>query len=69
MSPSIDRIVLAFAGSVVLASVALGVLVSPWFLALTGFVGVNLLQSAFTGFCPLAIALKRLGVPAGAAFD
>lgn len=69
MPDSLDRIVLAFAGAVVVASLALGHMVSPWFLALTGFVGLNLLQSAFTGFCPLAIVLKRLGVPAGAAFD
>ena len=69
MPNSIDRIVLAFAGTVVLASLALGLSVNPWFFALTGFVGLNLLQSAFTGFCPLAIVLKRLGVRAGAAFD
>ena len=65
---SIDRIVLAFAGSVVLLSVALALLVSPWWLALTAFVGANLLQSAFTGFCPLALVLKRLGVRPGRAF-
>lgn len=65
---SIDRVVLAFAGSVVLLSVALALLVSPWWLALTAFVGANLLQSAFTGFCPLALVLKRLGVQPGHAF-
>jgi hypothetical protein len=69
MPDSIDRIVLAFAGTVVLASLALGLTVSPWFFALTAFVGLNLLQSAFTGFCPLAVMLKRLGVRAGAAFE
>lgn len=69
MPNTLDRIVLAFAGTVVLASIALALTVSPWFLALTAFVGLNLLQSAFTGFCPLAIVLKRLGVRPGAAFD
>ena len=65
---TIDRIVLAFAGSVVLLSLALGLLVSPWWFLLTGFMGANLLQSAFTGFCPLAIVLRRLGRQPGAAF-
>ncbi|TVQ38997.1 MAG: DUF2892 domain-containing protein [Geminicoccaceae bacterium] len=65
---AIDRVVMAFAGCVVLASVALGLLVSPWWFALAGFVGANLLQAAFTGFCPLAIVLKRLGFAPGAAF-
>jgi Protein of unknown function (DUF2892) len=66
---TIDRIVLAFAGTMVLLSLAFGLLVSPWWFLLTGFVGLNLLQSAFTGFCPLAIVLKRLGRPTGAAFS
>lgn len=65
---SIDRIVMAFAGTVVLVSVLLAVYVSPNFLWLTGFVGANLLQSSFTGFCPLAIVLKKLGVQPGKAF-
>lgn len=65
---SIDRIVLAFAGSVVLVSIALTLLFSPWWLLLTGFVGLNLLQSSFTGFCPLAMMLKAVGVKPGAAF-
>ena len=65
---TIDRIVLAFAGSVVLLSLALGLLVSPWWFLLTGFVGANLLQAAFTGFCPLVIVLRRLGREPGAAF-
>jgi hypothetical protein len=65
---TIDRLVLAFAGFVVLASVGLGLWLSPWWFALTAFVGANLLQSAFTGFCPLAIILQRLGVKAGPAF-
>lgn len=65
---NIDRFVLAFAGSVVLISVVLAQTVSPWWLLLTAFVGVNLLQSSFTGFCPLAIILKKLGFAPGQAF-
>ena len=65
---SIDRIVMAFAGSVVLLSLALAAYHSPNWLWLTAFVGANLLQSAFTGFCPLAIVLKRLGLRPGQAF-
>lgn len=65
---TLDRIVLAFAGFMVLATVGLGLLVSPWWFAFTAFVGANLMQSAFTGFCPLVLILKRLGVKAGAAF-
>lgn len=65
---TIDRLVLAFAGSMVLLSLALGLLVSPYWFLLTGFVGLNLLQSAFTGFCPLAILLKKMGLTPGAAF-
>jgi hypothetical protein len=60
---TVDRIVHAFAGTMVLVSVALTLLVSPWFLALTTFVGLNLLQTAFTRFCPLAAILRRAGVP------
>ena len=65
---NIDRFVLAFAGTVVLASLALATWVNPWWLMLTAFVGLNMLQAAFTGFCPLAIILRKLGLPAGAAF-
>lgn len=65
---TIDRIVLAFAGTVVLLGLLLGVLVNSWWFLLTAFVGLNLLQSAFTGFCPLARILKSLGMKPGAAF-
>lgn len=65
---TIDRMVMAFAGSMILISLMLGHFVHPGWLLLTGFVGLNLLQAAFTGFCPLAIALKRFGVAPGAAF-
>ena len=66
---SIDRVVFAFAGVVILVSLLLGHYVSAYWLLLTGFVGLNLLQSAFTGFCPLAIILKKFGVQPGCAFD
>jgi hypothetical protein len=65
---TIDRIVIAFAGTVVLLALLLGVLVNAWWLLLAAFVGANLLQSAFTGFCPLARILKRMGLKPGAAF-
>lgn len=65
---NLDRAILAFAGAMVLASLALGHFVSPWWLLLTAFVGLNLLQSAFTGFCPAAIVFRRLGVKPGCAF-
>ncbi len=65
---NIDRIVLAFAGSVVLLSLLLSQLVSPWWLLLTAFVGANLLQSSFTGFCPLAMMLRKFGGKPGCAF-
>ena len=51
------------AGGMVLLSVALGHFVSPWFFLLTVFVGLNLAQSAFSGWCPLMTILRRLGVP------
>ena len=65
---SIDRIVLAFAGVMILLSLLLGVYASPYWFWLTAFVGANLFQSAFTGFCPLALILKKVGVRPGAAF-
>ncbi|SFK77308.1 YgaP family membrane protein [Methylocapsa palsarum] len=66
---SIDRVVLAFAGTMILLSLALAHWHGSGWLLLTGFVGVNLLQAAFTGFCPLATVLKRLGYRPGCAFD
>lgn len=65
---NIDRAVMAFAGFVVLLSVALAHFVSPWWLLLTAFVGLNLLQASFTGFCPLAMILKKAGFATGQAF-
>ena len=65
---TIDRAVLAFAGAMVLISVGLSQLHHPAWLWLTAFVGANLFQSAFTGFCPLAKILKAAGIRAGEAF-
>lgn len=65
---SIDRIVLAFAGFMVVASLLLAYWLSPYWLLLAGFVGLNLFQAAFTGICPLAMLLKKLGYQPGAAF-
>lgn len=65
---TIDRMVLAMAGVIVLLSVLLAVYHNINWLWLTGFVGLNLLQSAFTGFCPAAIIFKKLGFQAGGAF-
>ncbi|MDF2232605.1 DUF2892 domain-containing protein [Albimonas sp. CAU 1670] len=65
---TLDRYMLAFAGFMVLLSVALTQLVSPHFMWLTVFVGANLFQSAFTGFCPAAIVMRRLGAKPGPAF-
>ena len=70
---SIERIVMAFAGIMIMLTLALGTEGSPifhstnwhWF---TSFIGFNLLQSSFTGFCPLAIILKKVGKQPGLAF-
>jgi hypothetical protein len=66
---SIDRWVMRFAGTMILASLLLAHFVSGNWLWLTAFVGANLLQSSFTGFCPLAIVLKRVGIKPGNAFS
>ena len=62
---NIDRAVLALAGGILLVSLALAWLVSPYWLVLTGFVGANMFQAAFTGFCPAAIVFRRLGLKEG----
>ena len=66
---SIDRIVMAFAGTVILLSLVLSQLHNVNWLWLAAFVGANLLQSAFTGFCPLAMILKAIGAKPGQAFN
>lgn len=65
---TIDRAVLLFAGFMILVSLGLAWAFSPWWLLLAAFVGLNLMQASLTGFCPLAIILKKLGVKPGAAF-
>ena len=65
---NIDRAVIAFAGMMILASLALAWFASPYWLLLTAFVGLNLMQSAFTGFCPAAMIFGKLGLRQGSAF-
>lgn len=65
---NVDRAVLAFAGMIILVSLLLGWYVSPYWLWLTAFAGFNMLQSAFTGFCPAAMVFRKLGLKAGGAF-
>ena len=65
---TIDRLVFAIAGSFILISLALAYLWSPYWLWFTAFVGANMLQAAFTGFCPMARILKALGRKPGPAF-
>jgi hypothetical protein len=65
---SIDRAVMAFAGTVVIVSLLFSQIHSPYWLWLTAFVGANLLQASFTGFCPLAKFLKAMGLRPGEAF-
>ena len=65
---TLDRAVFVFAGIVVLAGLALAHFVSPWWALLSAFAGLNMIQAAFTGFCPAALLFKRLGVRPGAAF-
>ncbi|MDF1608043.1 DUF2892 domain-containing protein [Hoeflea sp. YIM 152468] len=66
---ALDRTILAFAGVMVLLSVALGYFVSPYWHLLTVFVSLNMIQSSFTGFCPAAMLFKKFGVKPGCAFD
>lgn len=65
---NLDRAVLTFAGVMILTSAALVYFVSPWWLLLTAFVGLNLLQASVTGFCPAAIVFRKLGIASGCAF-
>jgi hypothetical protein len=65
---TVERYIRIFAGLFIMVSLALGlegspVFVSPWALAFTAFVGVNLFQFGFTNFCPMSIILRKLGVP------
>ena len=65
---NVDRLVFAIAGSFILISLTLSQLHSIYWLGFTAFVGLNLFQAAFTGFCPLAKILKAFSQPAGCAF-
>lgn len=65
---TIDRVVFAVAGVLVLFGLLMSLASSPWWLVLPAFIGANMLQAAFSGFCPLARILKRFGVKPGAAF-
>ena len=65
---TLDRLVLAFAGFMILVSVVLTLWVSPYFAWFTVFIGANMLQSAFTGFCPAAVIFRKLGFKPGPAF-
>ena len=66
---NIDLTILAFAGSMILISLLLSQVHSIYWLWFTAFVGANLLQSSFTGFCPLVKILKPLGLRPGKAFE
>jgi hypothetical protein len=65
---NLDRAVMLFDSIVTLASVVLTVALSHWWLLLTTFIGLKMLQASITGFCPAAVVMKRLGVQSGQAF-
>ena len=65
---NLDRAVMAFAGVMTLISAALVYFVSPWFLLFTAFIGLNMLQASFTGFCPAASIFRKFGIKPGCAF-
>jgi Protein of unknown function (DUF2892) len=64
----LDRAVMRFAGVVVLLSAVLSLLHHPYWIGLTIFAGLNLIQASFTGFCPAAIVFKRMGARPGNVF-
>ena len=66
---TLDRSVMLFAGVMVLLSVVLTAFVSPLFIWFTVFIGANLIQSSFTGFCPAAMVFRKLGIKTGCAFN
>lgn len=66
---NVDRAVFAFAGAMILLSLVLALYVSSYWLLFTAFVGANMLQSAFTGFCPAAMIFRKLGLKAGCAYQ
>ena len=66
---NLDKAVMGFAGVMVLVSVALAFFHSQYWLLFTVFVGLNLLQASFTGFCPAAIVFGKLGIKSGSVFQ
>ncbi|MCF6195935.1 MAG: DUF2892 domain-containing protein [Emcibacter sp.] len=66
---TLDRMIFAFAGVMISVSLILALTVHIYWLGLAAFVGLNMLQASFTGFCPLAMILKKLGVKPGKAFS
>lgn len=66
---SLDRMIFIFAGFVVLTGLVLSQIHSSWWLLLPAFAGLNMIQAAFTGFCPAATVFKKLGAKPGQAFD
>lgn len=66
---NVDRLVFTIAGLFILASLLLSQIHSIYWLWFTAFVGANMLQASFTGFCPLAMLLKKLGASPGQAFS
>ena len=66
---NVDRAVFAFAGVMILLSLVLAFYVSSYWLLFTAFIGANMLQSAFTGFCPAALIFRKLGIKAGCAYQ
>ncbi|MDN4172009.1 DUF2892 domain-containing protein [Nocardioides sp. SOB77] len=65
---NLDRAILLLAGTLVVLSSLLTLVVSPWWVLLAAFVGLNLAQSSLTGFCPAAVLLRRAGISSGCAF-
>ncbi len=65
---NIDRIIFAVAGSLILFSTIMAVLHTLYWLWFTAFIGANMFQAAFTGFCPMALILKAFGITPGKAF-
>jgi len=69
MNMSMDRLILAIAGTFIVVSVVLSQYHSPYWLYFTAFIGLNLLQASFTGWCPMVTLLRLLGVKKGVAFE
>ena len=66
---NLDKAVVSFAGIMVLLGLVLAQIYSPYWLLLTAFVGLNMLQAGITGFCPAAMIFKKVGIRPGNAFQ